>query len=175
MVVTNQIGTPRKYSVDGVPVDCYRSFNAGFRLGIPYSIPTVGSFPTFTHAVKKSQIIHAHGHPYLTSLLAGKLAKFYGKPFILTQHNTYIEYNNIFDQVETHKRHSHRETKPQLADKIIAISDATKEYVLRLGAKPKKITVIYNGVDVERFRITPRQTRRDAQKTWYPQRRHRRS
>lgn len=155
MVVTNQIGTPRRYSVDGVPVDCYRSFNAGFRLGIPYSIPTIGSFPTFTHAVKKSRIIHAHGHPYLTSLLAGRLAKFYEKPFILTQHNTYIEYNNIFDQVETINDIAIGKQNLKLADKIIAISNATKEYVLRLGAKPKKITVIYNGVDVERFKIIP--------------------
>src|SRR4030042_6354990 len=84
MVVTNRIGPPNHYKVDGIPVECYESLNTGFRLGIPYSIPTVGSFPTFTKAIKRSQIIHAHGHPYLTSLLAGKLAKFYDKPFILT-------------------------------------------------------------------------------------------
>jgi glycosyltransferase involved in cell wall biosynthesis len=41
------------------------------------------------------------------------------------------------------------------ADKIIAISSATKDYVLRLGAKPSKIEVIYNGVDVARFRVIP--------------------
>jgi glycosyltransferase involved in cell wall biosynthesis len=155
MVVTNQIGTPQSYSVDGVPVQCYRSFNTGFRLGIPYSIPTVGSFPVFTKAIKQCQIIHAHGHPYLTSLLAGKLAKFHGKPFILTQHNTYIEYNNIFDQVEIINDIAIGKQNLNLADKIIAISEATKEYVLRLGAKPKKMTVIYNGVDVERFKIIP--------------------
>jgi glycosyltransferase involved in cell wall biosynthesis len=172
MVVTNQIGTPRRYSVDGVPVDCYRSFNTGFRLGIPYSIPTVGSFPIFTRAVKQCELIHAHGHPYLTSLLAGKLAKFYGKPFILTQHNTYIEYNNIFDQVETINDIAIGKQNLNLADKIIAISEATKQYVLRLGAKPSKITVIYNGVDVDRFKIIPNKReemrkrlgiRRDAQ------------
>jgi glycosyltransferase involved in cell wall biosynthesis len=38
------------------------------------------------------------------------------------------------------------------ADKIITISNATKEYVLRLGAKPEKVKVIYNGVDLARFR-----------------------
>jgi glycosyltransferase involved in cell wall biosynthesis len=155
IVVTNQIGTPRQYSVDGVPVDCYRSFNMGFRLGIPYSIPTIGSLPTFTKSVKKSQIIHAHGHPYLTSLIAGKLAKFYGKPFILTQHNTFIDYNNIFDQVELINDIAIGKQNLNYADKIIAISGATKEYVLRLGAKPSKINVIYNGVDVVRFRIIP--------------------
>jgi glycosyltransferase involved in cell wall biosynthesis len=154
-VVTNRIGTPKTYSVDGVPVQCYESVNTGFRLGIPYSIPTVPSFPTFVKAVAASKIIHAHGHPYLTSLLAGKLARQYGKPFVLTQHNTFIEYNNFFDQVELVNDLSVGKQNLNEADKIIAISNATKNYVLRLGAKPSKVTVIYNGVDLKRFRLIP--------------------
>jgi hypothetical protein len=51
MIVTNRIGTPKKYRVDGVNVECYESLNTGFRLGIPYSIPTVASFPIFLKAV----------------------------------------------------------------------------------------------------------------------------
>ena len=159
MVVTNRIDTPPRYVVDGVPVECYESINTGFRLGIPYSIPTIPSLPVFTKNVKAANIVHAHGHPYLTSLLAGKLAKFYGKPFILTQHNTFIEYNNIFDQVELINDLSVGKQNLNTADKIIAISGATKNYVLRLGAKPKKITVIYNGVDTKRFNII--KSRRD--------------
>ena len=152
-VVTNRIDTPTRYVVDGVPVECYESINTGFRLGIPYSIPTIPSFLVFTKNVKATNIVHAHGHPYLTSLLAGKLAKFYGKPFILTQHNTFIEYNNIFDQIELINDLSVGKQNLSAADKIVAISGATKNYVLRLGAKPKKITVIYNGVDTKRFNI----------------------
>jgi glycosyltransferase involved in cell wall biosynthesis len=151
-VITNQIGTPKHYVVDGVPVQCYRSLNTGFRLGIPYSIPTIGSFPTFAKTVKSSRIVHAHGHPYLTSLLAGKLAKYYGKPFVLTQHNTFIEYNNIFDQVELLNDLAVGKQNLDAADRIITISNATREYVLRLGAKPEKVRVIYNGVDLARFR-----------------------
>jgi glycosyltransferase involved in cell wall biosynthesis len=151
-VVTNRIETPRTYRVDGVDVECYESVNTGFRLGIPYSIPTIPSFPVFVKAVVASKIVHAHGHPYLTSLLAGKLAKQYGKPFVLTQHNTYIEYNNIFDQVETVNDLSVGKQNLNNADKIIAISQATKNYVLRLGAKPSKVKVVYNGVDLSRFK-----------------------
>ncbi len=110
----------------------------GFALGIPYSIPTVTSFPTFLKAVKSSKIVHAHGHPYLTSLAAGKLAKMYGKPFVLTQHNTFIEYNNLFDHVERLNDLTVGKQNLKDADKIIAISNATKDYVLRLGAKPRK-------------------------------------
>jgi glycosyltransferase involved in cell wall biosynthesis len=151
-VVTNRIGTPKSYKVDGVPVQCYESLNTGFRLGIPYSIPTVPSFPVFVKAVSENKIVHAHGHPYLTSLIAGKLAKQYNKPFVLTQHNTYIEYNNIFDQVEVFNDLAVGKQNLNTADKIIAISQATRDYVLRLGAKPSKIKVIYNGVDLARFR-----------------------
>ncbi len=151
-VVTNRIGTPKRYRVDGVPVVCYESLNTGFRLGIPYSMPTVTSFPTFVKAVTSSKIIHAHGHPYLTSLIAAKLAKQYNKPFVLTQHNTFIDYNNIFDHVERLNDLTVGKQNLKAADKIIAISGATKDYVLRLGAKPSKVKVIYNGVDLARFR-----------------------
>lgn len=151
MVVTNRIGTPKSYVVDGVNVECYESLNTGFRLGIPYSIPTVTSLPTFLKAVKSSKIIHAHGHPYLTSLVAGKLAKRYSKPFVLTQHNTFIEYNNIFDDIERLNDLAVGKQTLKDADKIIAVSNATKDYVLSLGAKPEKVKVLHNGVDLVKF------------------------
>jgi len=152
MIVTNRIGTPKSYVVDGVSVECYESLNTGFRLGIPYSIPTVTSFPTFLKAVKSSKIVHAHGHPYLTSLIAGKLAKMYSKPFVLTQHNTFIEYNNIFDNIERLNDLTVGKQTLKDADKIIAVSNATKDYVLSLGAKPKKVKVLHNGVDLVKFK-----------------------
>jgi glycosyltransferase involved in cell wall biosynthesis len=152
MVVTNRIGTPKQYVVDGVSVDCYESLNTGFRLGIPYSIPTVNSLPTFIRAVNSSKIVHAHGHPYLTSLVAGKLAKRYSKPFVLTQHNTFIEYNNMFDNIENLNDLTVGKQNLKNADKIIAVSNATKDYVLRLGANPKKVVVLHNGVDLTKFR-----------------------
>ena len=152
LIVTNRIDTPKSYMVDGVPVECYESLNTGFRLGIPYSIPTVPSFPTFLKAVKSSKIVHAHGHPYLTSLTAAKLAKLCNRPFVLTQHNTFIDYNNFFDHVERLNDLTVGKQNLNSADKIIAISSATKDYVLRLGAKPSKVKVVYNGVDLARFR-----------------------
>jgi len=152
MVVTNRIGTPKNYVVDGVSVECYESLNTGFRLGIPYSIPTVTSLPTFIRAVNSSKIVHAHGHPYLTSLVAGKLAKRYSKPFVLTQHNTFIEYNNMFDNIENLNDLTVGKQNLKNADKIIAVSNATKDYVIRLGANPKKVVVLHNGVDLTKFR-----------------------
>ncbi|MCL2134130.1 MAG: glycosyltransferase family 4 protein [Candidatus Bathyarchaeota archaeon] len=155
-IVTNRIQTPKKYVYNGINVECYESINMAFRLGIPYTIPTITDFLTFTKNIKNSKIVHAHGHPYLTSLIAGKLAKHYGKPFVLTQHNTFIDYKNIFNYVETiNDLFVGKETLKQ-ADRIITVSNATKEYVLNLGANPSKIKVLHNGVDLNRFKPMPK-------------------
>lgn len=154
-VVTSRIQTATCYKVEGINVECYNSMNLGFRLGIPYVFPSISTLGVFTKAAKESRIVHAHGHPYLSSLLAGKLAKQYGKPFVLTQHNTFIDYNNIFDQVERLNDLTVGKQSLREADKIIAISNATKNYVLSLGAKPSKVKVIHNGVDLQRFKPLP--------------------
>jgi glycosyltransferase involved in cell wall biosynthesis len=151
-VITNRIQTSKNYVIDGIKVECYDSLNTGFRLGIPYVIPTINSYKTFLKAVKSSQLIHAHGHPYLTSLIAAKLAKQYNKPFVLTQHNTFIEYDSIFDSIERLNDLTVGKETLKEADKIITVSDATKKYVLSLGAKPEQIKVLHNGVDLAHFR-----------------------
>ena len=151
MIVTNRIGTPKHYVVDGVNVECYESLNTGFRLGIPYSIPTVPSFGTFLKAVKSSKIVHAHGHPYLTSLIAAKLAKRYNKPFVLTQHNTFIEYDNIFDKIERLNDLAVGKETLKEADKIITVSYAMKEDLSKHGWQSSKISVVWNGVDAKRY------------------------
>lgn len=169
MVVTNRIQTAKNYVIDGINVECYESLNTGFRLGIPYVVPTVTSLGTFLKAVKSSKIIHAHGHPYLTSLLSAKLAKRYSKPFVLTQHNTFIEYGSIFEEIERLNDLVVGKETLKEADKIIAVSNATKDYVLSLGAKPNKVTVIYNGVDLKRFKPMPEKRAEMRRKLGIPQ------
>jgi phosphatidylinositol alpha-1,6-mannosyltransferase len=151
-VVTSWIQTPKNYFVGDIRVECYESLNTGFRLGIPYSIPNVRSFKTFLKAVKSSDIVHAHGHPYPTSLIAGKLAKQYSKPFVLTQHNTFIQYDSMFDRVERLNDLTIGKETLKTADKIITVSNATRDYVLSLGAKPERVEVLRNGVDLDHFK-----------------------
>jgi glycosyltransferase involved in cell wall biosynthesis len=151
-VLTHRNYTPNEYTYDGIKVQCYDALNVGFRLGIPYPIPNINSYKPFLEAAKTSSLIHAHGHPYLSSLAAAKLAKRYKKPFLLTQHNTFIEYNGIWDNVEKINDLAVGKQPLKEAKKVIVISNATKNYVLRLGADPEKVQVIYNGVDLERFK-----------------------
>ena len=152
MVLTHRNYTARKYVYDGIKVQCYDSLNVGFRLGIPYAIPQVSSFRTFLETVKSNDLIHVHGHPYLSSFLAAKIAKRYSKPLVLTQHNTFIEYNNIWDTAERVNDLAIGKQVLNEANKIIVVSDATKKYVLSLGANPEKVEVLHNGVDLNRFK-----------------------
>ena len=152
MVVTHRNYTEKNYVVDGINVQCYDSMNIGFRLGIPYAIPQITSLKTFLKTVKSNDLIHVHGHPYLSSLIAAKIAKRYGKPLVLTQHNTFIEYNNFWDTVEKLNDLAIGKQVLKKVDKIIVVSNATRNYVLSLGAEPEKIRVLHNGVDVNRFR-----------------------
>jgi glycosyltransferase involved in cell wall biosynthesis len=115
----------------------------------------VNAFKVFLEEVKSSAIVHAHGHPYLPSLAVGKLAKRYKKPFVLTQHNTFIEYNGIWEMVEKVNDLAVGKQNLKDADKIIVISKATEKYILRLGADPEKVELIYNGVDLDRFKLIP--------------------
>jgi glycosyltransferase involved in cell wall biosynthesis len=151
-VLTHRNYTPKSYKYDGINVKCYDALNIGFRLGIPYPIPNITSYGTFLEAVKSSDLIHAHGHPYLSSLIAAKLARRYNKPFVLTQHNTFIEYGSVWNTIEKINDLAIGKQTLKEAKKIIVISKATRNYVLQLGANPEKIEVIYNGVDLERFR-----------------------
>lgn len=155
MVLTHRHYTAKSYTYDHIPVQCYDALNLGFRLGIPYPIPKVSSCRTFLQAVKFNDLVHAHGHPYLSSLVAAKLAKRYHKPFVLTQHNTFIDYKGMWNTVEWLNDIFVGKQVLKSADKIIAVSNATKNYVLSLGAAAEKVEVVYNGVDLDRFRIFP--------------------
>jgi glycosyltransferase involved in cell wall biosynthesis len=155
MVLTHRNYTANSYVFDGIKVRCYDSINIGFRLGIPYAIPQVNSFKTFLETIKANDLIHVHGHPYLSSLLAAKIAKRYGKPLVLTQHNTFIKYNNIWDTAEMVNDLAIGKQVLKEADKIVVVSNATKNYVLSLGANAAKIRVLHNGVDLKRFKPLP--------------------
>lgn len=154
-ILTHKNYTPTQYVYDGIKVQCYDALNIGFRLGIPYPIPNVTGCKTFLEKIKDSAIIHAHGHPYLSSLIAAKLARKYSKPFVLTQHNTFIEYDGIWNNVERLNDFAIGKQNLKDAKKIITVSNATKNYVLNLGADPEKVEVLYNGVDLDRFKLLP--------------------
>ncbi len=152
-VLTSRMNMPESYMVDDIKVHCYDSLNAAFGLGIPYPVPNVNCFEPFYKCVNAADLVHVHGHPYLSSLYAAKLAKFLGKPVVLTQHNTFIGYQGfLWDHVEWWNDATVGKQVLRTADRIVTVSNATKRYVLNLGANPAITTVLHNGVNVDRFK-----------------------
>jgi glycosyltransferase involved in cell wall biosynthesis len=72
---------------------------------------------------------------------------------VLTQHNTFIEYESgLWDHVEWLNDSTVGKQVIKNADRIVAVSDATRKYLLSLGATPEKTSVLRNGVDIDRFK-----------------------
>ncbi|MCZ2808845.1 MAG: glycosyltransferase family 4 protein, partial [Candidatus Bathyarchaeota archaeon] len=78
-------------------------------------------------------------------------AKKYKKPFIVTQHNTFIDYQSILNILEHLNDLTVGKSVLKCANRIITVSKETMKYVLRLGADKSKTSVIYNGVDTNYF------------------------
>jgi glycosyltransferase involved in cell wall biosynthesis len=163
IILTSNMTGKESYVFDGIEVYCYPVLKISLEQGIPYIIPKANSYKTFLKCIKNSDLVHVHGHPYLSSYLAVKVAKKCSKPLVLTQHNTFIKYGGFWDFAEKLNDLLIGRRVLQDSDKIIVVSKATLNYVLNLGADPQKTEVLYNGVDIDRFK--PPASKKDAKRT----------
>ena len=150
-VLTSKTKGQTKNPVEGIRVFPYSSFKLAEKFGVPYPIITLKAYKQFGNIIKECDLVHAHGHVYMSSYLAGKLAKKYNKPFIVTQHNTFIDYKSLLTTLEHLNDMAIGKAVLKDADKILTVSKETKKYVLRLGADKTKTSVMYNGVDTKCF------------------------
>jgi len=103
------------------------------------------------HRSAKIDCIDAH-FVYPDGLAAVLLGKILGVPVTVSARGTDINLYPSFSLI----RPMIRWTLSQ-ADAVIAVSDALKQAMVRLGVDPGKIRVIPNGVDAERFHLMDRQ------------------
>ena len=150
-VLTSKIKGQNEHPAKGIRVFAYPSLKLAERFGVPYPILTVEAYKKFAKVIKKCDLVHAHGHVYMSSYLAGKIAKKYKKPFIVTQHNTFIDYKSWLNTLEHLNDLTIGKSILKHADRILTVSKETMKYVLRLGADKAKTSVMYNGVDTNCF------------------------
>ncbi len=85
-------------------------------------------------------IINAHGyHDHLLSLVAAKIAGV--KTLVRTKHNHKPLKGGFFS----------RFIYGYLTDKIVAVSNHTREVLIESGLRPEQVTTIYTAIDLERF------------------------
>jgi len=159
-VLTSKFEGRNTNPIKGIKIYHYPSLNVAKRFGVPYPIISFKAYKTFTQLIQKCDLVHAHGHVYMSSYIAGKVAKKYKKPFIVTQHNTFIDYQSLLNIIEQLNDFIIGKSVLKHANKVITVSKETMKYVLKLGADKTKTSVIYNGVDTDYFRpVNKRESR----------------
>ena len=153
-VLTSKVKGQIEHPAKGIRVFPYSGLKLAEGFGVPYPILTVKAYKQFAQVIRNCDLVHAHGHVYMSSYLAGKLAKKYKKPFIVTQHNTWIDYKSWLNTMENMNDQTIGKSVLKHADRILTVSKETMKYVLRLGADKAKTSVMYNGVDTNCFYST---------------------
>jgi D-inositol-3-phosphate glycosyltransferase len=123
------------------------------RFGVPYPLFSPQLYRILKKEIIKADVVHAHGHVYMPSVLAAHIASHYNKPFILTQHNTLIVYKSIvLRRMQYMADKLLGKSTLSRASMVITDSEAGKNYVQSILSV--KTLIHYNGVDIERFRPT---------------------
>jgi glycosyltransferase involved in cell wall biosynthesis len=153
-IITSNISSKTEISIIGkikiIRVRALNWFENWF--GIPYPIFSPELYGIMSRLVRDHDLIQIHGHIYLSSILACLFSKKYHKIFFLTQHNTYIEYKSILLRcLETILDKTIGLYTLQSADKIVVVSNRTRDYVNSIILNPKKIITLYNGIDTSQF------------------------
>jgi glycosyltransferase involved in cell wall biosynthesis len=160
-VLTSKTHKQNEHYIEGIHVFPYPVLSLAERVGLPYPVPLFKAYKIFTEVIRKCDIVHVHGHPYISSYIACKIAKKYKKPLILTQHNTFIDFQSWLNIVEHLNDWVVGRMVLKDADKVITVSRKTMEYVLKLGADKSKTSVMYNGVDQNFFYPMNKEKSRD--------------
>ena len=121
-------------------------------LGIPYPLFSTRLLNMVKSEVATNDVIHIHGHVYVTSVVTAYYAKKLSKKIIITQHNTFIAYKNPLTRL---LQHLADKTLGKFtltnSEKIISVSKETQQYVKSLIKNEKEIRIMYNGIDFQRF------------------------
>ena len=150
LVVTSRLEGDSETEIhDGVTVRRVRALNTlEKKLGVP--VPLVGG--ELERAVEEfaPDIVIAHGHAYVTSWRASRAAKRLGVPFVVIQHNPFVEYPWMLEAVERIVDASLGRRVLNSADVVVCVSRHVATYVHAI-APGAVTTVVHNGVDESRF------------------------
>jgi glycosyltransferase involved in cell wall biosynthesis len=130
-----------------------RASNASERwLQIPQPIPALRAFRIIKSEVARADVVHVHDALYLAHLLALMLARWHGKPVVLTQHIAAIPYRNRVLRLMM-RAMNRLLTRPMLAcaDQVVFISHLTAKAFQDVNYR-RPPRMIFNGVDTGLFR-----------------------
>jgi len=155
-VISSKIGDEKeKETIDGIKVIRIKAWNVFEKnWGIPYPVFSPKLLSVLNQEIKDSDVISMYGHIYLPSVIGTYIARKLKKQFVLTQQNNYVHYKNpFFNLMESIADKTLGKYVLNSAKKIIVVSNQTKKYVKSIIKKYKRVSIIYNGIDLKEFSV----------------------
>lgn len=121
------------------------------RLGVPVPVPTPAMLPELVGAAARADVVIAHGHVYPTSVLAAVAARRARRPFVVIQHNPFVDFGRLVNGVERLADATIGRWVLRTARKVVCVSRYTERHVRRIEQAADTV-VVPNGVDTDRFR-----------------------
>lgn len=139
---------------DGVEVIRLAALHASERFGVPWPLPLGPGLTAARRAIRRADVLHAHGALYATSLL-GVMVRRSSTPLVLTEHVGWVPYpSSAVRLVESVAWRS--VGRVVLSSTAVATAyNRTVEAWLRSRATRLPVVSLPNGVDCERFRPRP--------------------
>jgi glycosyltransferase involved in cell wall biosynthesis len=116
---------------------------------VPFPIFSPSLWSEVTRLVDAHDLVLAHSHLFLSSAAAVTAAHRVGKPSLVLQHNTYIQYSWPWSFLENAADKTLGRWVLGTASARLAVSDAAAQYVQQIA--PGQTALLRNGVDTQRF------------------------
>ena len=122
--------------------------------------------PSLSQRIKllNPDIIHAESHLFLPSLQAVRKAREMGKPCIVTIHGVFAERGPFVNFLQFAYMRTLGLEIFKNANRIICLTRTDANEIIKIGCPEKKIRIIPNAVDTEKFK--PSKVRRDDLIVW---------
>ncbi len=129
-----------------------RRYNLKWRYWSLNWIP--GMFKELKRTTASFDLVHAHGYHHTAALISCYYAKKFHTPFILTGHDLIISRDLPADAQHIYQLYERTLGSYMLKNstELIALTDDQAEQYRERGADARKISVIPNGIELERFR-----------------------
>jgi len=151
-VVTSQLpGDSPLETTEGILVHRVPVWN-GFaeRWGIPYPVFHPRLVALLDRLIGSHDVVLAHGHVYLPSIISAFLCRRHGRPLILFQHNPFVRFRPPWNLVERVADRTVGAFSLRSAKRLLTQSRFTTSHVHELVPN-RTIAILANGVDTKRF------------------------
>lgn len=152
-VITSKVDLEEQSGVvNGVRVHRVRAWNGLEQKGSPYPIFAPSIFPALWQAISAAEIVHVHDATYVSCVSAVLIARWLGKPVVVTQHVGLVQHPSTW--IMRAQRLVHGTLGAYVfkaANAIFTLNDRVEKHVIDRGASPEKIVPLANGVDTSLF------------------------